>query len=44
LNLAKYVDDNEEEVEVYVEHLPMPEIIKCIEGVGEEAGQEQVLQ
>jgi len=27
-----------------VEHLPsMPKIIKCIEGVGEEAGQEYVL-
>ena len=45
LNLAKYADDNEEEVELYVEHLPsIPEIIKCIEGVGEEAGQEQVVQ
>jgi len=45
LNLAKYADDNEEEVELYVEHLPsMPEIIKCIEGVGEEGGQEQVVQ
>ena len=45
LNLAKYAEDNEEEVEVYVEHLPsMSEIIKCIEGVGEEAGQEQVVQ
>ena len=44
LNLAKYADDNEEEVELYVEHLPsMPEIIKCIKGVGEEAGQEQVV-
>jgi len=45
LNLAKYADDNEEEVELYVEHLPsMTKIIKCIEGVGEEAGQEQVVQ
>jgi len=45
LNLAKYADDNEEEVELDMEHLPsMPEIIKCIEGVDGEAGQEHVVQ